>query len=76
LLPACWFDEFMKRKYILAGIAVLVVAGATIYLHRGHQVPPGQAPLQNLTAQNLAGIRAAFNADGNQARVLALLSPT
>ena len=74
--PACWLVERMKRKYIVAAILTVLVLGALLYFYGGHQTPPGQPPLRNLTAQNLAEIEHEFNAAKDSVRVLALLSPT
>ena len=65
----------MKRKYVPIAI-LLAVLVALLYFYRGSQAPPGQPPLQRLTAQNVADIKNAFNAAKDDVRVLALLSPT
>ena len=66
----------MRRKLILAVVVVLALAGTLIYYYGGTQVPPGQAPLYRLTAQNLTDLRNAFNADQDDVRLLVLVSPT
>lgn len=67
----------MKRKYGLGAIlAVTLLGAALVYLHGGGRVPSGQVPLQNLTSENVATIKNAFNAAADEARVLLLLSPT
>jgi hypothetical protein len=66
----------MNRKYILIGISTAALVAALLYFYGGSQVPPGQSPLQKLTAQNVAGIKNAFNASKGKVRVLVLLSPT
>lgn len=66
----------MKRKFILAVILILVLAGTAIYFYGGGRVPAGQPPLQSLTAANVSLIRNAFNAAKDDTRVLLLLSPT
>jgi hypothetical protein len=66
----------MNRKYILIGISTAALVAALLYFYGGSQVPPGQPQLQKLTAQNVAGIKNAFNAAKDNVRVLVLLSPT
>ncbi|HLW76011.1 MAG TPA: hypothetical protein VKS01_03480 [Bryobacteraceae bacterium] len=65
----------MKRKHILALVAVLLIA-ASFYLYRGGATPAGQSPLTSLEARNISEIRSQFNAASDRARVLLLLSPT
>lgn len=66
----------MKRKYILSAILIAVLIGAAIYFYGGSQAPPGQPPLERLTAQNVSAVKNAFNAAKADVRVLLLLSPT
>jgi len=66
----------MKHKLVLAAILVAALTGAVLYFYGGGQAPPGQAPLRNLTAANLDGIKNSFNAAKDDVRVLLLLSPT
>ncbi len=66
----------MNRKYILAAILTAAFVGALLYFYGGSQAPPGQPPLQRLTAQKIAEIRNAFNGAKHDVRVLVLLSPT
>lgn len=66
----------MKGKYILGAVVVTLLAAAVLYLYGAGQTPAGQAPLQNLRAQNVAEIRNEFNAAKDDVRVLLLLSPT
>lgn len=66
----------MKRKYILSAILIAVLIGAVVYFYGGSQAPPGQPPLQRLTAQNVSAVKNAFNAAKDDIRVLLLLSPT
>jgi hypothetical protein len=68
--------ESMNRKYILAAIPAVALAVALGYFYGGSQAPIGQPPLQRLTAENLNGIKDAFNAAKDDARLLLLLSPT
>jgi hypothetical protein len=66
----------MKRKYILSAILIALLIGAVVYFYSGSQVPPGQPPLERLTAQNASAVKNAFNAAKDDVRVLLLLSPT
>ena len=66
----------MRQKLLLAAILVDALTGAVLYFYGDGQAPPGQAPLQNLTAANLAGIKNSFNTAKDDVRVLLLLSPT
>jgi hypothetical protein len=66
----------LKRKFILAAILILVLAGVGIYLYGGGRTPNGQPPLQSLTPANVSLIRNAFNTAKDDTRMLLLLSPT
>ncbi len=66
----------MNRKRVLLAVLTVALFGALLYFYGGSQAPPGQAPLQSLTTQNVDGIRNAFNAAKDDVRVLVLLSPT
>lgn len=66
----------MKRRYIVGTALVGVLLAAGLYLYGGGQTPPGQPPLQNVTDQNVADIKNAFNAAKSEVRVVLLLSPT
>jgi hypothetical protein len=55
------------------GLALAVI-GFLWLVPRG--VPPGQPPLATLNAASLPAFRAAFDAPGDEIRVLAMLSPT
>lgn len=66
----------MKKTYIVGALLAAVLIAAALYLYGGSQTPSGQAPLQNITAQNVAEIENDFNTANGQVRVLLLLSPT
>jgi len=66
----------MKRKFTVGAILATALVGALLYFYGGSQAPSGQAPLQILTPQNVAEVKNAFNAEADNVRVLALLSPT
>ncbi len=65
----------MKRKLTIAGISTLLLVLAGWHL-LGHRTPEGQAELVTLNAENFGKFEAEFNADVNQRRIVALLSPT
>jgi hypothetical protein len=60
---------------ILAVVSVLVLGGAWFALGPG-EAPPGQPPLVALNSESLQSLRADFNRDVGQTRVIVLLSPT
>ena len=66
----------MKPKYIFGALLGVILIAALVYLYGGSQAPPGQSPLENITAQNLAGIKSQFNSAKDNVRILLLLSPT
>jgi hypothetical protein len=66
----------MRAKYILGALVALSLLAALGYFYGGSQAPSGQAPLRNLTAQNVAEVKNEFNAAKDNVRVLLLLSPT
>jgi hypothetical protein len=60
---------------ILAVFVVLVLSAAWFLLGPG-ETPPGQPPLFALNSESLQSLRADFNRDVDQPRVIVLLSPT
>ena len=66
----------MNRKYVLVAVLIAALIGALFYFYGGSQVPPGQPPLQRLTAENLPQIKNAFNESKDNVRALVFLSPT
>jgi hypothetical protein len=66
----------MKARYIVGTVLVVLLAAVVFYLYGGSQTPAGQAPLENVTAENVAEVKNAFNAANEDVRVLLLLSPT
>ena len=66
----------MKSRFLLGTIVGAALVGLMIYLYGGSQVPPGQAPLEAVTAQTVSAIKDQFNARGAGPKVLVLLSPT
>ena len=74
--PVCSQGEQVSRKQVLLIAAALLLSGALLYLYSGHQAPPGQPALAELTPENADSIRNAFNAAKGEVRLLLLLSPT
>lgn len=63
----------MKREHTLLAIATLFAVLLHSCSYRGAS---GQPALENLTPQNVADVKTAFNAAKNDVRVLLLFSPT
>jgi hypothetical protein len=66
----------MKRKLTFGAVAAVILLAAFFYFYSGGEAPPGQPPLERLTASNVANIKNEFNAAKDDVRVLLLLSPT
>ena len=66
----------MKKTYIVCTVLAALLIAVVLYLYGGSQTPSGQAPLQNVTTQNVAEIKSDFNVAKGDVRVLLLLSPT
>jgi hypothetical protein len=60
---------------ILTAVIVLALGGAWFVLGPG-EAPPGQPPLVALDSESLQSLRADFNREVGQTRVIVLLSPT
>lgn len=60
---------------IPALVIVLALAVAWVLLRPG-ETPAGQPPIVTLDSTSLEALRADFNGDSNQARIIVLLSPT
>ena len=71
-----WRGDFMKVKYTLTTLMIVMLVAALFYTYGGSQAPAGQPKLESLTAQNVADVRNQFNSAKNTVRVLLLLSPT
>jgi len=41
-----------------------------------HMTPPGQPPIEAITANDLAPVKSLFNRDADRPRVLVMISPT
>jgi hypothetical protein len=66
----------MKRVWVIACAAVLLILAAGIYLLKGSHTPIGQPPLIRLDARTLADLQTEFNRNAAEARMILLLSPT
>ena len=69
----------MKRKRIILGLLVLVIAAALLtayYFYLGSTVPHGQQPLVRLNGSNVGALKNAFNESSDSVRVIVMLSPT
>ena len=67
----------LKLIVALVSAALLVTVGAFAWAKLApRRVPAGQPPLTFLDAGSLPAFRDVFNAPGDQARVLVMLSPT
>ena len=60
----------------VAAVASLCAAAIAWMIFAPRRVPEGQPPLTVLGSDSLPAFRDAFNGNGGEARVLALLSPT
>jgi len=47
----------MKSKFIVRAVLGVILIGVLFYFYGGSQVPFGQPPLENVTAQNVADIK-------------------
>lgn len=65
-----------RRTFSVAGLVVLVAAAAVWYRFGPREAPPGQPPLVTIVAAALDGLRADFNRNANETRLIVLLSPT
>jgi len=70
--------SILRRAALLAAGALVFVVGGALAWHllAPRETPAGQQPLTHLSPESLAALRDAFNAAGDQIRVVALLSPT
>jgi hypothetical protein len=69
----------MKRKHIILGFSVLLIAAASLavyYFYLGSTVPNGQQPLVRLNSSNVGTLKNAFNESSDSLRVILMLSPT
>lgn len=69
------YKERLRLLGLAALLTVLVVA-IVWYRFAPSEAPPGQRPLATLDSTSLQTLRADFNRDVSQARIIVLLSPT
>jgi hypothetical protein len=65
-----------RRSFGVAGLVVLIAVAAAWYRFAPGEAPPGQPPLVTIDAAALEGLRAEFNRNANETRLIILLSPT
>ncbi len=65
----------MARRILIVVPAVLLAA-AGWYAFAGHQAPAGQPPLADISVQSIELLKAEFNRDAGELRIILLLSPT
>ena len=66
-----------RRVFGWVALLVIVIAAALVwYRFAPRRVPAGQPPLVTLDANSLQSLRADFNRDANQMRLIILLAPT
>lgn len=68
----------MKHNRLLGVLAAVIISSLGIgwFLLRPGEAPAGQPPLVTLDSGSFEMLRADFNRDVSQARVIVLLSPT
>ena len=69
----------MKRKRIIYGLLVVVIAVALLlvyYFCLGSSAPAGQQPLGRLDNSNIESLKQSFNESKDSIRVMVMLSPT
>lgn len=65
--------KILAVPLMLAAFASIALAVETL---ETHMTPPGQPPIEAITANDLTPIQAWFNRDADRPRVLILVSPT
>ncbi len=65
-----------RRTFGVAGLVVLVAAALAWYRFAPGEAPPGQPSLVTIDATAVEELRAEFNRNANETRVIVLLSPT
>ena len=65
-----------RRTFGVAGLVVLIAAAAAWYRLAPGEAPAGQPALVTIDATALEGLRAEFNRNAKETRVIVLLSPT
>ena len=65
-----------RRTLAVLAVVVALVLGIAWFLVGPGEAPAGQPPLVTLDSTSLETLRADFNRDSKQARVIVLLAPT
>ena len=65
-----------RRTLGTLAIAILVTLAIAWFVLRPGEAPPGQPPLVTVDLTSLEALRAEFNRDSSQARMIVLLAPT
>jgi hypothetical protein len=65
-----------RRTFGVGGLVVLIAAALAWYRFAPGEAPPGQPPLATVDAAALEGLRAEFNRNANETKLIVLLSPT
>ena len=65
-----------RRTFSIAGLVVLLAAVAAWYRLAPGEAPGGQPPLLMIDSGTLEGLKAEFNRNANETRLIVLLSPT
>jgi hypothetical protein len=66
----------IRRTFGVAGLVVLIAAVVAWHRLAPGEAPPGQPPLVTIEAAALEELRAEFNRNANETRLIVLLSPT
>jgi hypothetical protein len=66
--------RLLNRRNLLALVVILAIALLSIYFDTRPRLAPGQAPLADIG--NIEMLRAQFNRDAGQTRLVILVSPT
>lgn len=66
----------MKKKLIVAAVAVIVVVIGALYLWMPGKVPADQQPLITLSSSNMGQFESTFDGGVNIPRLILLFSPT
>jgi len=67
-------SRFLSKRIVLAIAVLLASALMAVYLETRPQIAPGQAPLVDIG--DIEALRAQFNRDQGQVRLIILVSPT
>jgi hypothetical protein len=65
-----------RRTFSIAGLVVLLAGVAAWYRLAPGEAPAGQPALVTIASGMLEGLKAEFNRNANETRLIVLLSPT